>query len=156
MTGTYSLREAVAAKGMISGTPFDMLNGFALPYLTTRYDPVTKRLYNKWQGFLNPADIIFSAKVMLIAMEEASIVSVINDNRPVEGPWYDANDYLANEWLPAASALGIKAIAQVLSPDVYAALSAEEMLSRLGDGGLVVGQFISIQEAERWLASQGY
>lgn len=141
------------AQLLAAGLPVKFNNSFGTTYLTSTYSAHELLLRSIWEGFVTPEDIISSSTTKLLAMESVTMRAIINDNRTVEGPWYDANGWIEEYWLPRATKLGLKKLAMVLSPDAYAALSAVEMAERLSkhpEHDLETGLFPTIEEAEAW------
>ena len=153
---TTLTEESIAkAHAIAQGHEVEFQNPFGVVYLRAHYNAADHVLRSVWTGFVSPEDIVLSSKVKLVAMAEVKMVAIINDNQTVEGPWYDANNWIEHEWLPKATALGLRKLAMVLSPDAYAALSAVEMAERIAkhqEYELVTGLFPNMQEAEAWVA----
>ena len=140
---------------LLDGRPCKFYNKFGKEYLSIVYYQKLQAIVSSWKGFVTPEDIIQCSTVKLEMMRELPILGIINDNRELEGPWYDANDWIEKTWLPEAINLGIKRLAQVLSPDAYAAISAQEMLNAIEkqQSPVQVGAFVSVAEAKDWVGA---
>ncbi|MFP4088972.1 MAG: hypothetical protein ACLFUB_12975 [Cyclobacteriaceae bacterium] len=76
----------------------------------------------------------------------------MNDNSQLSGSWDEANDWIAQNWMPRALAAGLKKFAHITSLDVFGALSAEELLTKAGDFEMRI--FSDRKEAEAWLKAE--
>lgn len=138
---------------LTSGDSYEFRNKFDRVYATFSYHYNLRLLLVVWTGFVTPADIIVVANRMIDLAAVIPLRCVVNDNKTVEGPWYDAVEWIVFDWRPRAVASGIKRMAQILSTDSYAALSGKEMLENLSQIGneLQVQSFKSVDEAKEWM-----
>lgn len=142
----------IVIQTLSTGAPFTFKNKFGVPFLTARYHDTIKCWVAKWVGFVTPEDIIQSSEIKLELMEVFGVQTILNDNRELEGPWYDANDWIQTVWLPRAIKGGVKRLGQILSTDAFAALSATEMISALsvGQDSMELQVFVSLADGLRW------
>lgn len=111
--------------------------------------------YANWIGNgLVVEQIKEGAMLMLEYLRESKTTFVLNDTRHVIGSWDEANDWIANEWMPKAVEMGLRKFAHVVSDDLFAQLSAEFMEdnSKKIDGGFQMRLFDNLKEAEKWLS----
>lgn len=138
---------------IISGQPVLFKNAFDSPFLKLEYIRERETIIATWYGFMIFEDVKNASLISLEAYKLAPVHYVINDNRAVEGPWYDVNTWAQEEWIPRATALGLRAMAYVLAEDTYAALSAQELVNMLqeSDTSLRTKACATMEEAHTWL-----
>jgi hypothetical protein len=125
-------------------------NSFGKPYLITEWDATNGWLYNRWMGLLSTENVIQGATEGLAVMRQTAATAILNDNREVTGSWNQANEYLAQEWLPQAVALGLRRFAHVLAPGIFAQMSAEQLHVRVGTR-FEMQLFNDLDSARQWL-----
>lgn len=91
--------------------------------------------------------------LILDKMAEHKIPLFLNDGSRVSSSWDEANDWIANEWMPKASALGLKKMAHILSKDIFAQLSAEfmEENNKAVSDAFQLRLFNTKEDAQKWL-----
>lgn len=137
------------------GDPFYFHNPQQKLYATATYFAHQHHMLCTWQGFVTPQDIEQFAESLLQFMHTNTVLTLINENRLVEGPWYDANEWVVHNWLPRARRFGLVGMAQIISTDEYAAISARELIGGIGTSfpEFDAKVFISMAEAELWRAT---
>ncbi|KUG08568.1 hypothetical protein [Solirubrum puertoriconensis] len=125
-------------------------NSFGKPFLTIQWDQVNNWVYSRWEGLLSKENVEKGGEQVLEAMQATGCRLLLNDNREVKGSWSQANDYIAQQWMPKAKALGLRRFAHILAPGLFAQQSVEEMLHRV-DGRFEMRLFGSLGEATQWL-----
>jgi hypothetical protein len=112
-------------------------------------------IYANWIGsYLEVDQVKAGATLVLEQFIESQATSILNDNRQLEGVWDEANEWIANEWMPKAIASGLTKFAHILPDELFAQLSAEFMEdnSKKIEGGFQMRLFGNQEEAEVWLA----
>jgi hypothetical protein len=130
--------------------PTELTNGFGKVYLSIEYEASGPWVYNNWIGYQTFTGIIAGADACLHPLHEHSCTSLLNDNRLVIGPWDHAVEWIVTNWAPRATAQGLTHVANVVSPESFAALSAEAMQVGLNDQ-LQMRMFSNIEDAQAWL-----
>lgn len=113
-----------------------------------------KILYSNWTGsYLSVDQVKEGSLLALDLMRENECQLLLNDNRELEGTWDEANEWIANEWMPQAIQSGLKRFAHILPQDLFAELSAElmEENAKKVEGGFQLKMFNNREEAENWL-----
>ncbi|MEM9828987.1 MAG: STAS/SEC14 domain-containing protein [Bacteroidota bacterium] len=126
-------------------------NALGNDLIQIEYDEANGWLYTRWIGDLTVEDVETGGEKMLEQVKEKSCQKVLNDNRDVIGSWDEANEWIAQNWMPRALAAGLKKFAHVISPDIFSALSAEEMITQVN--GFEMRIFEDEEEAKSWLRS---
>ncbi|WP_338790010.1 hypothetical protein V9L05_05040 [Bernardetia sp. Wsw4-3y2] len=93
------------------------------------------------------------AMIMLEQLKKNNTSLILNDNRKITGAWDEANEWIANEWMPKAIEIGVRKFAHIISDDIFDQLSAEFMQdnSKKVEGEFQMRLFDNLEEAEEWL-----
>lgn len=130
---------------------YSVKNKLGEVYFTSVFDDENGWIYNEWKGDLTVDEVIEACKVSLEFIEKEKPELVLNDNSRLTGSWDEANEWIAQNWMPRALAAGLKKFAHVISPDVFGALSAEELVTKVS--GFEMRIFENEEEAKAWLRS---
>jgi hypothetical protein len=118
--------------------------------LEISYDPIHEYVYCNWIGFQNKEIIMKSGQVILELFQKNGYTKSLNDNESVTGPWQEAAEWTSTVWFPEMIQAGLKYFAWVLSPNIFAELSARKAMPQSD----VVKLFTSYDEAREWLIRQ--
>jgi hypothetical protein len=118
--------------------------------LEISYDPIHEYVYCNWIGFQNKEIIMKSGQVILELFQKNGFTKSLNDNESVTGPWQEAAEWTSTVWFPEMIQAGLKHFAWVLSPNIFAELSARKAMPQSD----VVKLFTSYDEAREWLIRQ--
>lgn len=110
----------------------ELTNSFDKVYLTIECDKANNWVYNEWIGVLPTETVIQGCQATIDFLREYRCPNMLNDNRKVVGSWSGANDWIAQNWMPQALALGLKRFAHIVSPGIFGQTSASEMSTRVG------------------------
>ncbi|MCU0353814.1 MAG: STAS/SEC14 domain-containing protein [Cytophagales bacterium] len=124
-------------------------NALGQVYYEVQYDAENNWVYSNWKGYVTLQEVKDGANAALAHFEKHKCTNLLNDNSELEGPWDDANDWIANDWMPRALAAGLAKFAHIVSPDVFGQLSAEALVTRVQ--GFEMRIFGSRREAQEWL-----
>ncbi|WP_226163449.1 hypothetical protein [Hymenobacter terricola] len=130
-----------------------MSDSYGAPLADYYFLPDEDLLYIRWHGHLTGAAVIQGAQKAGQLREQYPYSKVLNDKRDTAGDWSDALPWLQYEWLPAAVAAGLRAMAYILSPDLHAQVVSHEFVEAVGHH-LNVELFTAEAEAQRWLQTQ--
>lgn len=125
-------------------------NSFGQPYLTITHEAENNWIYNEWRGVLSVDSVMQGAGAVLEVMRETGCQYLLNDNRAVVGSWNQANDWIAQTWMPQALELGLRRFAHLAPPDTFVQASAEEMRKRVNER-FVMALFATPEEGTAWL-----
>jgi hypothetical protein len=87
----------------------------------------------------------------LSLIEKNKCPNLLNDNSQISGPWSGANEWIATVWMPKALSLGLKRFAHVVSPNIFSALSAEQLVNKVEGMNFEMRIFKTKKEAQQWL-----
>lgn len=130
--------------------PTVLRNSFGQPYLTITYDDANHWIFNEWSGVLSVDSVMQGATAVLDVMKQTSCPYLLNDNLAVVGSWNQANDWIAQTWMPQALGLGLRRFAHIVQEGTFVQASAEEMRTRAGDQ-FAMELFPSRAAGETWL-----
>ena len=128
----------------------EVKNAFGKVILTVEYEAADNLVYNNWVGYQTREGIITAANAGLEVIARHRCPYLLNDNTLVLGPWDHAVDWIAQDWTPRAIAAGLTHFAHVVSPESFAALSAEAMASGVA-GSFQMRIFGNVPAARAWL-----
>lgn len=128
----------------------EISNAFGRIFLTVEHQEHNHLIHNNWLGYQTHESIVLGANICLEVMQVYNCPFLLNDNRLVVGPWDHATDWIANDWTPRAVEAGLTHFAHVVSPESFAALSAQMMEEKI-NGSFRMRIFGDFDEAKWWL-----
>ena len=128
----------------------EITNSFDKVYLTIEFDEANNWVYNNWVGVLPTETVIQGCQATIDYLREHNAPHMLNDNSRVVGSWNAANEWIAQNWVPQALALGLKRFAHIVSPGIFGQASAAEMVTRVGTQ-LEMRLFQDVELAKAWL-----
>ena len=132
----------------------ELTNASGNVFYTVEYDTDHQWLYSNWIGFVSVEDVKQGCNAGLDAMIRTRCLNLLNDNRQLTGPWKEANEWIAQDWMPRALQAGLKNFAHVASPSIFAEYSAKDLETRLDEVNFVLKIFKDVELAKAWLSSQ--
>ena len=103
-----------------------------------------------WRGFVDPVEAQKGASQYLAYAEPFHCPYLLNDNLALQGPWFNAMEWLWEVWLPSAQGLGLRYVAHVVQADTHADILTRTFPEPLV-GELNLQLFHAVAEAETWL-----
>ena len=123
------------------------------PWLTIGWDRNRKWVHAEWKGFCNSSQFREGTLKILEAIRDHNSVSLISDNRRLEGV-VDADQlWLRDTWVPVAVAAGLRRIAVLVARQGLGKVASEEIIGRFGETAFATRMFESIDEAVAWVAA---
>ncbi len=119
-------------------------------FLTIEFDALNQWVYANWSGYQTRASIRQGADTYLEVLAQYNCPYLLNDNRWVAGPWSQVTEWITQDWVPRAIALGLIHFAHVISPESLARLSAENLQHRIS-ASLQMQIFENAEKAKEWL-----
>jgi hypothetical protein len=108
----------------------------------------------KWSGHITADDVVSAALAFLEVIRNSGCPRFLNDRSDITGDWQEANDWIQFEWLPKATAAGLRLMAHVYSQNMFSRLAARDLLEHISPD-LHMRNFHERQEAKSWLTSTG-
>ena len=106
-----------------------------------------------WRGFVDASEAMRGAENYLAHAGSFRCACLLNDNRALEGPWFDTLDWLEQAWLPHALGLGLRYVAHVVQQDTGLDVLTQSP-DKLAVSGLELQLFTQVAEAEDWLRAR--
>ncbi len=129
----------------------ELKNVFGATFITIRADNASRFVHNHWRGMLSVDNVKQGATECLNMLRDTGYTQLLNDNTDIIGSWDEANDWIAETWMPQALALGLRQFAHILPPSIFGVTAAEQMRVRVGDK-FEMRLFKSLPEGKAWLA----
>ncbi|MEP2024801.1 hypothetical protein, partial [Reichenbachiella sp.] len=63
----------------------------------------------------------------------------------------ELKDYLTKEWFPAVEKVGLRKVSALVSTNIYARSSVDDINSRVQLGNLTIENFNTVKDCEDWL-----
>lgn len=121
------------------------------PWLSIIWDEEFTSVYAKFKAFANSEEFRAGTLKILEAIRDKHAVSLISDNRKLEGVAVEDQLWLRDTWVPLAVAAGIKRIAVILAPYGLGKIASEEIISQIGKTKFAMRTFESLPEAAKWV-----
>jgi hypothetical protein len=136
-------------------TKISVQNDLGRTYYEASFNPDENWVLSDWSGFVTVEEVKKAANTGLevFLKMQGNCKKMLNSNEKLQGSWDDANEWIANEWMPRALEGGLKYFAHVVSPDIFAQMSAESMEQNFKEAGFTMRTFGSLNDAENWLRS---
>jgi hypothetical protein len=126
-------------------------------FLSIHYQPKVNYLYGEWSGFITRQHAILGCTALLEwAKEHAQpnrCIAMVADTRNVRGSWDTAIDWVEKNFNRPMYALGFRWSAIVLSKDLSAQVSAENMVAANRAGAIHYHSVMTLPQAEEWIDS---
>jgi hypothetical protein len=131
-------------------------NALGNVYYEASYDVAKNYILSDWTGFVTVDEVKKAADAGLdvFLSLQGTCTKMLNSNEKLQGSWDEANEWIANNWMPRALQGGLKYFAHVVSPDVFAQLAAETLEQNFKEAGFTMRTFGNRKEAESWLLAQ--
>jgi PAS domain S-box-containing protein len=124
-------------------------------HITIRFNKKDRRLDSDWTGFQDLASVKQGCLLLLEYVKKHKTDRIVNDNSNVTGTWSEASDWVGNVWFPLMEKAGLKFFAHILSPNIFAQLSAKKSIDIMA--GIITTQyFTDLVSAREWIESLPY
>ncbi|MGY3089504.1 hypothetical protein ACVWYF_002552 [Hymenobacter sp. UYAg731] len=127
-----------------------LADGYGAPLAEYYFFPDHASLYICWHGQLTAAEVIRGVREGTRLLEQHSFQRVLNDKRDTGGDWSEALPWLEYEWLPMAVAVGLRAIAYILSPNLEAQIVSHTFVEAV-QSQIQISLFTNEEDAQHWL-----
>ena len=132
-------------------TAISVKNPLGEEFIDIQHEEAYRGVYACWRGEVTVEDVKQGAEKVLEQVQEHACINLLNDNRELTGSWDGANEWIEKNWTPRVVAAGLKKFAHMVSADIFAAMSVEEMVTRVS--GFEMRIFDDESEARAWLQS---
>jgi hypothetical protein len=122
------------------------------PWLSIRWDGAHNCVNAEFKAFAPSADFRAATLKIVEAIRDKHAVSLVSDNRRLEGVTNEDQLWLRDTWMPMAVTAGIKRIAVVMAHQGLGKIASEEIISKFGKTAFTTRTFYSLAEATSWVA----
>lgn len=117
---------------------------------TLTYDETDHWLRATWSGFVDAWEAQRGAQNYLNQLEKIRCAYLLNDNSPMQGPWFDSLHWVQLIWAPEAARMGLRYLAHVVQANTLHDVLTDDTFAPLGcEFELQI--FQTVAEAEAWL-----
>ena len=116
---------------------------------TLTYDEAGHWLRATWSGFVDVWEAQRGAQNYLNQLETIRCAYLLNDNSPMQGPWFDSLDWVRLVWAPEAARMGLRYLAHVVQANTLHDVLTDTLVPLDCEFELQV--FQTVAEAEAWL-----
>ena len=128
-----------------------MINLFSTHYCHVYYDCDTQVLYAEWMGSLSLEEVTEGCQVLYNFIKDHQIQYHLSDHRKLNVLSPTVQNFLVRSWFPAVEQLGLKKVAVVTSPNLFARVSVAVVNRDARLGNLQIVSFQTRQECDSWL-----
>jgi hypothetical protein len=122
------------------------------PWLSIQGDRESRCVYAEWRGFANSSEFRTSTMRILEAIRATGAVSLVSDNRRLEGVADQDQLWIRDTWTPLAVGAGLARIAVVVAQRGLGKIASEQILSQVGMKAFSTRTFTTVSEAMEWAA----
>ena len=122
------------------------------PWLSIQGDRQSRCVYAEWRGFANSSEFRTSTMRILEAIQATGAVSLVSDNRRLEGVADQDQLWIRDTWTPLAVGAGLMRIAVVVAQRGLGKIASEQILSQVGMKAFSTRTFTTVSEAMEWAA----
>ncbi len=110
-------------------------------------------IYARWNGFLKPEQVKNGCAKITEHAKNNKITVHLSDHRNLKVLSKEVQEYLAKEWFPEVEKIGMRKIAALVAPDLFAKATVDKVNKDAHVGNLVIRTFESEDECIKWLLS---
>lgn len=125
---------------------------FNKPYVEISFDEESKVIIARWIGFLKVDDLKVGCSEITKFIKNNNIKSHLSDHTRLKILSKDVQEYLGITWFPEVSALGLKKVAVLVSDDVFAQATVNNV-NKTTVGKLQLNTLPSEKQCMDWLNS---
>jgi hypothetical protein len=122
------------------------------PWLSIQGDRESRCIYAEWRGFANSGEFRASLTRILEAIRAIGAVSLVSDNRRLEGVTDQDQLWIRDTWTPLAVGSGLTRIAAVVPQRGLGKIATEQILGQVGMTAFLTHTFTTVSEAMEWVA----
>lgn len=120
-------------------------------FVEMSFDPENKIVEAKWIGFLKEEEVRKACKVMINFIGKNKITKHLSDQTQLKVLSKEVQNYLVGECFPELDKQGLKKVAVLVSEDVFAQATVNNVNTKSQMGGLTFGTFNSKNKSIEFL-----
>lgn len=98
-------------------------------YYTAFYNEEKAWIESDWYGYVSAEEVIQAVTQLLNELKSVPYVHHLNDSSKAEGAWEEANEWLAQNWIPFAISNGLKKFSFIVSQDIFSKMASDELVT---------------------------
>jgi hypothetical protein len=115
------------------------------------YDADNKLITAQWIGFLKLDDVKFGCQEINRFVRKYQMTKHLSDHTKLKVLSKEVQEYLTGQWFMEVEKLGLKKIAVLVSEDVFAQATVNNVNTKGALGNLSIYTFNSLIRCEQWL-----
>lgn len=115
------------------------------------YDTQDKVVIAKWVGFLKPEDVKTGCEAINDQIRTNKLTKHISDHTKLKVLSKEVQEYLTQEWFINVEKMGLEKIAVLVSEDVFAQATVNNVNMKGAVGKLQIHTFNALSQCEHWL-----
>ena len=120
---------------------------------SVKWDEGTSTVVTEWEGWANPVEFSALLDAEVHALRDHRGTRQLADCRRQKGLRQADQEKADQDWLPRATAVGLKKFAVVLPTSGLAAMNLKDRLGKAPTGAVEVEYFDTVEDARLWLAT---
>ena len=124
------------------------------PFAQIHYEPANRILYCEWTGYLKLDETRESCQMIIDFVKEHQLKRQLSVHSRLKILSMPLQDYLINDFFPQLEQNGLRKTAVILSDDVFAQVTAENVGLRAGSSRHQIKSFTAMEEARGWLTRE--
>jgi len=121
-------------------------------YCHIYFDEQDNIIYAEWKGFLKPDQVRKGCSIMTDYIKNHKVKVHLSDHRNLRVLTKEVQTYLTEEWFPEVEKAGLKKVAALVSEDVFAKATVDNVNTTAKVGSLVIKTFNSKKDCLDWLS----
>ena len=121
-------------------------------FVEIEFDPSTKVITARWIGFLKLEDVQKGCNLVSNYIKKNNLTSHLSDHTKLKVLSKEVQEYLTGQWFAEVEKLGLKKIAVLVSEDVFAQATVNNVNTRGAVGRLKIYTFNSETQCNQWLS----
>ena len=117
----------------------------------TKFDSELNQITCVWNGYASPDAVKEWGESYLALMKKHHCPYLLNDDRNSSGPWTKSIEWIENYLVPNLMKEGLQYYAHIVSQNIFASLSANELENKLSDT-LTMKTFLTVEKGDEWLS----
>jgi nitrogen regulatory protein PII-like uncharacterized protein len=124
---------------------------FKSNFVEVSYDAANKIIIAKWNGFLKLEDVKKACDVINSYVKKYQVSRHLSDQSQMRILSKEIQEHVATKVFPELENLGLRKMAVVISEDVFAVATANNVHTKAKVGRLSVNTYNSVNQATSWL-----
>ncbi|RSK29612.1 SpoIIAA family protein [Hymenobacter metallilatus] len=121
------------------------------PSLTIRFEPQENWLWVHWRGAHDAASVFQDCNRLLECAQQCGCTKILNDSSEAYGEWWQAAEWIGQEFLPQLASAGVQAVAWVNAMDWPSRHAVASTMQYARGLTIRTFDFDELEAAQQWL-----